>query len=83
MACAAFMDQRPIRQLTLGDLLERYAQEVTPTKKGYESKQYRIRAFLQDPLARTKLADLTGRRIALWRDQRLTEIIRYDDEPVP
>lgn len=71
MARAAFVDQRPLNHLTLADLLERYAQEVTPSKKSHETELYRIRAFLRDPLAQTKLPELTGRRISLWRDQRL------------
>lgn len=74
MARAAFVDSQSIRKLTLGDLLERYAQEITPTKKGHDSELYRLRAFLRDPLAQTKLADLTSRRISAWRDQRLTQV---------
>lgn len=74
MTRGVFVDLTILEHLTLGDLLRRYMQEISPTKKSCETEQYRIRAFLRDHLASTKLSDLNNRRIAVWRDQRLTEV---------
>jgi len=38
-------------EMTLSDALERYAKEVTPTKKGAEQELRRIRAWQKRPLA--------------------------------
>lgn len=74
MTREVFVDRSLLNQLTLGDLLCRYCKEITPTKKGHETEQYRIKALLRDPLSQTRLSDLTGQRIAAWRDQRLAEV---------
>lgn len=69
-----FVDSSTTKNLTLGDLILRYSEEVSPSKKGQTTEQYRLKAFLRDPLASTKLPDLTNKRIAQWRDQRLQEV---------
>ena len=46
-----FVSHREAETTTLGELLERYLEEVTPKKKGADSESYRIRALLRHPLA--------------------------------
>lgn len=74
MTRRAFVDPALLKSLTLGDLFRRYANEISPTKKSQQSEQCRIGAFLRDPLSETRLTDLTGRRLAIWRDQRMTKV---------
>ena len=74
MTREVFVDRSRLNELTLADLLLRYGKEITPSKKGQETEQYRIGALLRDPLSQTRLADLTGQRVAAWRDQRLAEV---------
>lgn len=58
---------------TLGDLLEKYAAEVTPKKRGKEWELKRVAWLLRQPIAKEPLADLGPPQWALWRDSRLRE----------
>lgn len=57
---------------TLRDALKRYAEEVSPTKRGERKEIIRLVAFERQalPLDR-KLGDLTTAHLAAWRDTRL------------
>lgn len=57
---------------TLRDALRRYAEEVSPTKRGESKEIIRLLAFERQalPLDR-KLADLTTADLARWRDSRM------------
>lgn len=57
---------------TLRDALRRYAQEVSPTKRGGGKEIIRLAAFERQalPLDR-KLGELTTAHLAAWRDTRL------------
>lgn len=59
---------------TLGDLLERYADEVSPKKAGHKWEVTRIYWFLQQDISRVLLAELRPLALAQWRDKRLTEV---------
>jgi integrase len=59
---------------TLGDAFDRYANEVSPKKKGERWEKIRLNALKRYPLSETQLSDLASTHIALWRDQRLTEV---------
>lgn len=57
---------------TLRDALRRYADEVSPTKRGEAKEVIRLRAFERQPLPLTKkLGDVTTADLAAWRDARL------------
>jgi hypothetical protein len=63
---------------TLGDAIERYAREVSPTKRGWKWEIKRLNAFLGSghaplPVAR-KLADVTPDDLGAWRDARLGQV---------
>lgn len=53
------------------ELLNRYALEVSPTKRGHVREQKMIAALLKDELAEVMLPDLSAADIAAWRDRRL------------
>ncbi|MGD9788619.1 MAG: site-specific integrase [Sulfuricellaceae bacterium] len=68
-----FLDRRESEKNTLDDVLKRYQEEVTPDKKGATIEKVRIAALRRDPLARLKMAALSGKDVAAWRDRRLKE----------
>ncbi len=51
--------------------LEKYAQEVSPNKKGGAWEVKRLTAFGREPWAGKLLQDLTAADLAKWRDHRL------------
>ncbi len=59
---------------TFGDLLERYAKEVSVLKRGARWEQVRIALFLRDPIANIHLRDLNQTHFAGWRDRRLQTV---------
>lgn len=57
---------------TLRDALRRYAEEVSPTKRGERHEIIRLAAFERHALPiNKKLAQVTTADLALWRDSRL------------
>ncbi|MBJ26453.1 MAG: integrase [Alphaproteobacteria bacterium] len=59
---------------TIKDIHQRYACEVTPTKKSASIEQYRIRKLNRSWLAELQVSELKPHHIATYRDQRLTEV---------
>lgn len=59
---------------TLGDLLERYANEVTPRKGGRQWELTRIAWIQRQTISSYALTDLSASVIAAWRDSRLTSV---------
>ncbi len=51
--------------MTLGDVLRRYLEEVTPRKRSAESERLRLTKLLRDPLCDLPLADLTPAALRL------------------
>ena len=68
--------------LTFGDILRRYAEKVSTTKKGCQWEHIRIRAVCGDPLrgikgdpiADVRLKNLSSQVVAEWRDRRLDKV---------
>lgn len=59
---------------TFGELLEKYRDEVSPTKRGERWERLRIGLTLRDPVAAVHLRDFDSRAVAGWRDRRLTQV---------
>jgi hypothetical protein len=53
---------------TLAEGLERYASEVTPTKKGAAEETRRIKLIRRDPLTRQPMVTISSADIARWRN---------------
>ena len=68
-----FVSRAQAEQTTLGEALERYLREVTPTKKGAQHEERKIRRWQARDLARRPLASIRGADLAEFRDQRLAE----------
>jgi integrase len=67
-------DTRAAEKTTWGTLLARYANEVTPTKRGAVSERARINSIVRCPIAHRTLAKLTSSDIATYRDERLKTV---------
>jgi integrase len=55
-------------------VVQRYVEEVTPTKKGESQERYRARRFSKTKLADMQLDKITGEVVAQYRDARLKEV---------
>ena len=67
-----FVDRREADRTTLGWVLTRYRQEVTPNKKCAPIEAVKIDVILRDPiLPKLKMTAITSAAIAAWRDRRL------------
>lgn len=69
-----FLDRTEAEKNTLGDLLQRYLTEVSSQKKGRDSERYRLISLQRDPIAKFKVAGLSGKLMAEWRDKRLQQV---------
>jgi integrase len=59
---------------TLLEALERYAEEVSPKKRGTRWELIRLNAWKRLPFVHYKLDDVTTPRLAEWRDERLKTV---------
>lgn len=71
-----FIDRTQAERTTLGELIDRYLVEVTPTKRGAAttSEPSRARVIKRDPIAEYKVAALSGKIVAEYRDRRLKRV---------
>lgn len=61
-------------QGTFSEALDRYAREVSPSKRGARWEIIRIEKLRRDKLADMKLSDMRASDFADWRDRRLKEV---------
>lgn len=61
---------------TMADMLTRYRDEVSPTKRGQRWEEIRIKAFLASPILpiNSPLSEITPDIIGKWRDSRLNQV---------
>jgi integrase len=57
-----------------GDVLDRYARQVSPTKRGARWEMLRIEAMRRDPVAKVQIGSLTSADLAGYRDRRLAQV---------
>jgi len=75
MDTGGMVDRREAQRLTLGDVLRRYQQEITPSKKSAAIESIKINVLLKDAiLPHLKMSALTSIALAGWRDRRLKEV---------
>jgi integrase len=55
-------------------MVDRYVEEVTPTKKGKSQERYRANHFRKTKLADIAIDKITGEVVAQYRDSRLKEV---------
>ncbi|MBI2276860.1 MAG: site-specific integrase [Dechloromonas sp.] len=69
-----YRNRSAAEQISVKYALERYVQEVTPTKRGAKEESIRIKALQRRRLAQYSLATLTPRILAEFRDERLKTV---------
>lgn len=60
-----------LKDTNLADLLDRYGQTITPTKKGATSESYRLRVLRAHRISTLSLDQLTASEVCSYRDHRL------------
>nr|WP_248919726.1 site-specific integrase [Pseudomonas entomophila] len=73
MSRARFVDMREAERTTLSEALDRYAREVSSTKKGAKQELTRINKWKKHAFAGKSLAALRSSDFALYRDDELKE----------
>jgi integrase len=63
-----------IPDVTVARLLERYGEEVTPTKRGKKWEANRLKQISRYPIGKIDLANLSSADITAYRDSRLREV---------
>jgi len=63
-----------LQRTTLGELLTRYRDQVSPNKRSAHSEHARIAAMILKPIAQRPLWKLTSADIATYRDERLLKV---------
>lgn len=56
--------------MKFGEVLERYAREVSPQKRGHKWEVMQIERILRGPLSAVRLKDLSPAHFSDWRDDR-------------
>lgn len=69
-----WQDRTEAQQTTLDDLLDRYAKEVSITKRGYKQDVLRTVVIRRSALAKYSPVAITGKMIADYRDTRLKSV---------
>lgn len=70
-----FVDRSEAEKNTLHDVLKRYRDEISPTKRGADIEKLRINTILKHyDLVATKMAALSSKVLAGWRDERLKSV---------
>lgn len=60
--------------VAFGDVLLRYAREVSSGKRGARQEDIRLHKVARDPIGRIAIGALTPADLAAWRDRRLIEV---------
>lgn len=63
-----------VADIPVSRLLDKYAAEVSPTKRGAKWEVNRLNLLGRDPLALVRLPELDQPHIAQWRDRRLQSV---------
>lgn len=67
-----FVSRAEAEQTTFGEVIQRYMETITPTKRGHVEESIRLKATLRHRIARLSMANLTPQAIADFRDDRLS-----------
>jgi len=60
-------------EVTLGELLQRYSQQITPAKRGAKTVQRRLNRLINDSISDYSIEQLTSKTLASFRDRRLID----------
>lgn len=74
MDAGAYRSRSGADRALLGDVLQRYADEVSPSKRGHLDEVIRIKALKRAKMAGFALEKLTPATVANFRDERLRKV---------
>ena len=74
MTRRVWADRSEAERTTLGEALERYVSEITPSKRGQIQEARRIKHLLQHPLAARSLASLRAVDFANYKRERAVKV---------
>lgn len=74
MDAGTFRSAGKAAELTVGELLQRYAEQISPTKRGHADELIRVKALRRAKLAGYSVSNLTPERVAAFRDERLRQV---------
>lgn len=63
-----------VTRWTLADVMQRYADEVSPDKAGARWEKARIASIKQDKMSKLVMQEIGAVELADWRDRRLAEV---------
>jgi integrase len=66
-----FVSTREAETMTLADLLKRYRESVTPSKRGAVEETFRLKYLERSRMARLAVINVTPKVVADYRDERL------------
>lgn len=69
-----FADLSEAEATTLGEILERYRQEVTPEKRGHVQENYRVLQLIRHPISLRSLASLRNVDFSDYRNERIKQV---------
>lgn len=72
--CGALPDTRIAENTTLGEIMTRYRDEISPTKRSAKTEIIRINALLRRPICHRTLTLLSSSDVATYRDERLKTV---------
>jgi hypothetical protein len=67
-------DPRQLQRYTLGDLVIRYRDTVTPQKRAARNEAIILNAFLRHTICSKRLSEISQQDFAAYRDERLKEV---------
>ena len=67
-------DTRLAERTTLGELLARYRDEITPTKRSASTERARLEGMIRRDISCRVIAKLTSAHLASYRDERLQSV---------
>ena len=68
-----YVSTREAETTTLGDLLKRYRETVTPSKRGAVEEAFRLKSLERSRMARLAVVNVTPKVVADYRDERLKD----------
>ena len=67
-------DPKALQKITLGELVRRYRDSISPTKRRSTIERIELNAFLRHPISAKRLSDLSTTDFAAYRDERLAQV---------
>ena len=68
------IDPRVLKKTTVADIIRRYRDTVTPSKRGQENEKIILNALLRQNFTKLTLSEITPKEFSQYRDQRYKQV---------